>query len=59
MRKGIRIEEVERILSNIVWAGMNANVYMIVGFPTETEAEALYSFSKVKEFVDKGLIRSC
>lgn len=59
MRKGIRIEKVERVLSNIMWAGMNANVYMIVGFPSETEAEALYSFSKVKDFIDKGLIKSC
>jgi radical SAM superfamily enzyme YgiQ (UPF0313 family) len=59
MRKGISMKVVQQVLSNISWGGINANVYMIVGLPTETEEEALHSFSKVKDFISKGLIKNC
>lgn len=59
MVKGISTALVDKILSNISWAGIESVVYMIVGFPGETEEEALFSFSKIKEFIEKGLICDC
>jgi anaerobic magnesium-protoporphyrin IX monomethyl ester cyclase len=59
MGKGITTALVDKILSNISWAGIESVVYMIVGFPGETEEEALFSFGKIKEFMDKGLISDC
>lgn len=59
MRKGITMAAVTRVLSNASWAGINAHVYMIVGFPTETEEEALQSFEWIAKLVRDNLIRSC
>ncbi|MBF0515638.1 MAG: B12-binding domain-containing radical SAM protein [Nitrospirae bacterium] len=56
MQKGTTISLVDTVLSNIKWAGLNASVYMITGYPTETLQEAMASFKKVKEFVDDGTI---
>jgi hypothetical protein len=56
MNKGINTELVDRVLSNMSWAGLPAAVYMIVGFPTETESEAVASWKKVEELREQGLI---
>ncbi|MBW1799292.1 MAG: radical SAM protein [Deltaproteobacteria bacterium] len=59
MKKGITEPLVNKVLSNISWAGIPVVVYMIVGFPTETEAEAIGSFRKVVSFQRKGMIKNC
>jgi hypothetical protein len=59
MNKGIDLENVERILKDMTWTAIKPYVYMIVGFPTETEEEALASFKTVKDFLSKGLIAGC
>jgi anaerobic magnesium-protoporphyrin IX monomethyl ester cyclase len=59
MNKGIELESVDRVLNDLTWAGIKAYLYMIVGFPTETEEEALTSFEKVKELIQQGLIAGC
>jgi len=56
MNKGTTFRMIHQVLSNLSWAGINANIYMIVGFPTETETEARSSFEKVKEWIDAGLV---
>jgi anaerobic magnesium-protoporphyrin IX monomethyl ester cyclase len=56
VQKGIKTEWINQVLTNMAWAGMNILVYMIVGFPTETEAEALQSFWSVAGFVKMGLL---
>ena len=56
MRKGIStklIEQVIRQVSGII----PMSAYMIVGFPTETEAEALESYEKLQFYQELGLIR--
>jgi anaerobic magnesium-protoporphyrin IX monomethyl ester cyclase len=59
MNKGINMKEVERCLANCAATELQATVYMIVGFPTETEEEARASFRKILSFKEKGLIRNC
>lgn len=58
MRKGITTSLIDRVLSNLYWANLSVSVYMIVGFPTETEQEALDSFARIQQFQEKGLIRN-
>jgi hypothetical protein len=55
MRKGITAPLIEDVLTTINGA-VNIAAYMIVGFPTETEAEALAGHKKLCEFLEKGLI---
>jgi radical SAM superfamily enzyme YgiQ (UPF0313 family) len=57
MHKGTGGGLIRQVLSNIAWAGISANIYMIVGFPTETEAEARDSFDQVRGWLDQGLVR--
>lgn len=59
MGKGITTSLIDRVLSNISWSGIEVEVYMIVGFPTETVREALRSFEKIKELMNRGWINSC
>lgn len=55
MKKGISITFVEKTLKNCAEIGIPVNLYMIVGFPTETEEEALLSFSTVYNWKKNGL----
>jgi anaerobic magnesium-protoporphyrin IX monomethyl ester cyclase len=57
MNKGTTCKTISRCLSNISWSGISANIYMIVGFPTETEKEARDSFEKVLSWVKEGTVR--
>lgn len=56
MKKGTTIKLVDRTLSNMSWAGLRVSVYMIVGFPTETEAEAVETSEDIKRLLEEGLI---
>ena len=57
MKKGITLENVEHTLKNCRKAGIPVHLYMIVGFPTETEAEARASFHTVHQWKQEGLAR--
>ncbi len=59
MNKGITTRMVDRVLSNLSWAGLPVFLYMIIGFPTETEREALESFQRVEQFRKEGSIAGC
>jgi radical SAM superfamily enzyme YgiQ (UPF0313 family) len=56
MAKGTTTQLIDQVLSNFAWAGIPVSVYMMVGFPTETEQEARDSFQKVKAMHKDGLI---
>ncbi len=56
MKKGIHTDLVDRVLSNLSWAGLPASAYMMVGLPTETEGEALHSFEKIVNMKREGLL---
>ena len=45
--KGTNVSLIERVLSNVSWAGLRAGIYMIVGLPTETVEEAEESFQRI------------
>ena len=49
MQKGITPENVDRICSDCVDLGIGVHCYIIVGFPTETEAEARETMNFVLE----------
>lgn len=49
MKKGITQENVQRICSDCVDLGIAVHCYIIVGFPTETEEEALETMNFVVE----------
>lgn len=57
MKKGIALPCVERVLADCADIGIPVHLYMIVGFPTETEKEARESFSRVYEWKKQGLAR--
>lgn len=53
MKKGIKTEVVKKILDECLRAGISFHLYVIVGFPTETEKEALETLDFVlrKEYL--------
>jgi anaerobic magnesium-protoporphyrin IX monomethyl ester cyclase len=59
MKKGTNKQLVRKIISNTFWSGIDCNVYMILGFPTETKEEAVYSFTEIKKMKDEGFINDC
>jgi radical SAM superfamily enzyme YgiQ (UPF0313 family) len=58
MNKGTATKLIDRVLSEAARGGLPIHANMIVGFPTETEEEALSSFKRVWELYKNGLIRS-
>ncbi len=54
IKKGITVPLIERVLSNVSWAGLRAGIYMIVGLPSETPEEAEYSFSRISGYCAEG-----
>lgn len=57
MNKGTSLKRTEQLLTDLSWAGISANVYMITGFPTETKEEAQASFKQIAQWLEKGLVR--
>lgn len=58
MDKGINLRLIERVLSNMSWAGLKPMAFMMVGFPTETEEEALAGFARIEDWVRKNFLGS-
>jgi radical SAM superfamily enzyme YgiQ (UPF0313 family) len=58
MRKGTNVALIEKCINDISWSGIRLMVYMIVGLPTETEAEARESFAKIMGQVKKNRLDS-
>lgn len=56
MNKGITTDLIDRVLRQIEGV-VDLRLYMIVGFPGETEEEALEGFHKVQRYKDLGLIK--
>lgn len=49
MEKGTAIEEAESILENVTNAGIAVVLYTMIGFPTETEAEARSTLAWIRD----------
>ncbi len=56
VRKGVDEALVWRYLSNMRWAGLSATANMIVGLPTETEAEARAGFARLDALRREGAL---
>jgi radical SAM superfamily enzyme YgiQ (UPF0313 family) len=54
MMKGTDVALIERCLKEISWTNIRLNAYMMVGLPTETEAEARESFARAMRWVEDG-----
>jgi hypothetical protein len=54
MKKGIKTDVVKRVLDECLKVGISFHLYIIIGFPTETEKEALETLDFVlkKEYLD-------
>lgn len=54
MKKGTNVDVVKRVLDECLKAGISFHLYIIIGFPTETENEALETIGFVlnKEYLD-------
>ena len=57
MRKGITEALIEEILERLHEVGLDAVVYMMAGFPSETEAEARRGYEQVRAWLDRGWLR--
>jgi hypothetical protein len=51
--KGVRLESVERILENLAAAGIASYVYIMLGTPGETEADAEQTLAFLEEHADQ------
>ncbi len=58
MDKGITIEQTARVCRSLTRSGISVHVYMIYGFPTETEQETLENLERIRQFYKLGYIRS-
>ncbi len=47
--KGNKMEEVDRMLENMADAGIHTSLTWFIGFPTETQEEAKYSFDFIQQ----------
>lgn len=59
INKGISKEVINSALWNVKRTGLDTTLYMIIGFPTETEAEAEDNFRTVQRLLKFGFITSC
>ncbi|QTX33323.1 radical SAM protein [Aminithiophilus ramosus] len=55
MDKGITTELIDRNLQDLAWVGMDVFLYVIVGFPSETEEEARQGFARLRGHLSRGL----
>ena len=58
MNKGITLESAKRTLANFASAGILVHAYLMYGFPTQTEAEAVSALRYVRDRFREGTIRS-
>ncbi len=59
MEKGITEKLIEKNLMDLAWGGMDTFLYLIVGFPSETEEEAWQGFRRLREHRKEGLSATC
>ncbi|MCK5539281.1 MAG: radical SAM protein [Deltaproteobacteria bacterium] len=57
MKKGINVELIDQVLTANT-ACLPLHLYMIVGFPTETETEARQCYARIMEFCAQKLIKN-
>lgn len=55
MKKGITVEKIDKVLNEINGT-IPVGAYMMVGFPSETEAEAREGYKKIKDYRKRGLL---
>jgi len=58
MNKGITLESAKRVIANFAGAGILVHAYLMYGFPTQTESEAVSALRYVRDRFREGTIRS-
>lgn len=58
MNKGINVELIDQILSNMSMAAIRPSLSAIAGFPTETEEEARQTFEKIASMKRDGHVQT-
>ncbi len=58
MNKGIRMDVARRVCRDATDAGIMIHAYLMYGFPTQTEDEALEAMSNVRSMFEEGLVQS-
>jgi len=58
MQKGVTIEQVVKVTSNLTRSGIMVHAYLMYGFPTETEQETIDSLEVVRQLFENELIKS-
>jgi anaerobic magnesium-protoporphyrin IX monomethyl ester cyclase len=56
MQKGISVKLIEAVLTDID-KSLPVTAYMIVGFPSETEEEAVAGYARLRSFISQGFIK--
>jgi len=59
MDKGITEKLIDKNLMDLAWGGMDTFLYVILGFPSETEEEAREGFRRLRKHREKGLSATC
>jgi hypothetical protein len=55
MDKGITVESAKKALDNFLEAGIQTHIFIMFGFPGETEADAQQTLAFMREYADKGV----
>ena len=58
MRKGITVASARKACRAFAEAGILVHVYLMYGFPTETEEETLGALETVRSFFEEGIVQS-
>ncbi|MBU1221623.1 radical SAM protein [Myxococcota bacterium] len=58
INKGVSLEQVAKVTSNLTGAGIMVHAYLMYGFPTQTAQETIDSLEIVRQMFDNGLIQS-
>ena len=58
INKGVTVEQVAKVTSNLTDAGIMVHAYLMYGFPTQTVKETIDSLEMVRQMFEIGIIQS-
>ena len=56
--KGVSIEQVSKVTSNLIESGIMVHAYLMYGFPTQTDQETIDSLEVVRQMFENGILQS-
>jgi len=58
INKGVTVEQVAKVTSNLTDAGIMVHAYLMYGFPTQTVQETIDSLEMVRQMFELGIVQS-